>query len=796
MIRGSARLRRFMIERVHAGERLAEVSTRTRVRMDDAARRAAPAARRSSRSLLARARAVRLALAARRATCPRSARSRPGRVSARPGRRSPASWRTTMMGAARPATPAVRAHGRVRAPCCSIIRVWRSRSSSAARCRSARSARTGSLRPFASSSLPGHRRGRRVRGEPDRPQRDLAAASSARSCASRSRRSCSARSCAPTADRTRPDDVRRRRARRCARSRCSSRSPARCGRPRSCSRSCFAIAYLRRAAVRRRRAHARCSRSAARSSRASLGRAAARAVVVLAARRRRGDARRAAARVALVRDGAAVPHRAGGRRARAVGHRRGRGRSRSRSRPGRASRGRLRAWVLAAMSFALAWLPGRLSAGATALAPDGVLVGGRDRARVRGRARRRGGARRPAPVPLRLAPGHDDRGVRGARRSSVVGLSADTRLGPLRPARRRLAHDLLVDGRQRARRRASGCCGSATRTCCPPTPRSVGDVGFALTRNGVGDARASWAAPEQHADRVLAAMIDAAASGSTVRLGHLLAPGRRALHRVRPPRRARTRGAVGRDETPFERRARAPARSHAVARRRLRRSSTTTTRGSRCTRVGSAGRHGGADRRVRSAGRRGPRRKPTAWSACAATAGTTDGGRTGHAAVVGGRELALGRDRERAARRPQRRVRMDQRVRARRARAGARPLLRERPRPRSPAIVEIVLWLVVVVVWFATRRRPASRPRRPTAARAEAAVERRCAYEVAPVPLRRRARRADRRRRSRPGTRDGTPPSPAPTATVVAERVGARRVEHGVVLPRPAAGAAARSRRG
>ena len=34
----------------------------------------------------------------------------------------------------------------------------------------------------------------------------------------------------------------------------------------------------------------------------------------------------------------------------------------------------MRAWVLAAMSFALAWLPGRLSAGATVLSPNGVLV--------------------------------------------------------------------------------------------------------------------------------------------------------------------------------------------------------------------------------------------------------------------------------------------------------------------------------------------------------------------------------------------------------------------------------------
>ena len=58
----------------------------------------------------------------------------------------------------------------------------------------------------------------------------------------------------------------------------------------------------------------------------------------------------------------------------------------------------------------------------------------------------------------------------------------------------------------------------------PADAKLAGDVGFALTRNGVGDARALWAAPEQHADRVLAGMIVAASSGSTVRLGHLLAP--------------------------------------------------------------------------------------------------------------------------------------------------------------------------------------------------------------------------------------------------------------------------------
>jgi hypothetical protein len=75
----------------------------------------------------------------------------------------------------------------------------------------------------------------------------------------------------------------------------------------------------------------------------------------------------------------------------------------------------------------------------------------------------------------------------------------------------------------------------------------VGKVGFALTRGGVGDARASWAAPEGHADRVLAGMIDAAARGSTVRLGHLVAPAG-VRYVVFVSRAAPKSGPSGRDE--------------------------------------------------------------------------------------------------------------------------------------------------------------------------------------------------------------------------------------------------------
>ena len=58
----------------------------------------------------------------------------------------------------------------------------------------------------------------------------------------------------------------------------------------------------------------------------------------------------------------------------------------------------------------------------------------------------------------------------------------------------------------------------------PADAKRVGTTGFALTRDGPGDARAQWAAPEEQADRVLAHAIDAATSGQTSRLGHLLAP--------------------------------------------------------------------------------------------------------------------------------------------------------------------------------------------------------------------------------------------------------------------------------
>ncbi len=49
-------------------------------------------------------------------------------------------------------------------------------------------------------------------------------------------------------------------------------------------------------------------------------------------------------------------------------------------------------------------------------------------------------------------------------------------------------------------------------------------AGYVLTRNGPGDARGLWRAPERSADELVGEAIELASSGRTQRLGHLLAP--------------------------------------------------------------------------------------------------------------------------------------------------------------------------------------------------------------------------------------------------------------------------------
>ena len=214
-------------------------------------------------------------------------------------------------------------------------------------------------------------------------------------------------------------------------------------------------------------------------------------------------------------------------------------------------------------------------------------------------------------------------------------------------------------------------------------------------------------------------MIDAASTGSTVRLGHLLAPaGVRYIAFV--GRAAPTSGTFGNDEMKL---------TDALARQLDLTLSRVDDAGLVYDNDAWIPMHalvppgdGRADRRPRSADGGGPvgarrrGRRSTPRPARPAVG-------TGDVVVVGGGELALGRDRERPEGRPPRCVRLDERVRARRARARARALLGEQLSPRSARVVEVVIWIVVVGVWFATRRRrtesraaPSPRSRRDVAA--------------------------------------------------------------------------------
>jgi hypothetical protein len=181
-----------------------------------------------------------------------------------------------------------------------------------------------------------------------------------------------------------------------------------------------------------------------------------------------------------------------------------------------------RAWMLAAASFALAWLPGRVSPGAALPAPEGVLVG--------------------AAVALAFACGLGVAAVLDDLRSfgfgwrqvmtvvavvglswSMLGLAADTWSG-------RWGLDAEDWASTYAWMETNPPAGGfrvlwvGDPNILPAAAKRTTASGFALTRDGPGDARALWAAPEERADRVVARAIDAATAGNTSRLGHLLAP--------------------------------------------------------------------------------------------------------------------------------------------------------------------------------------------------------------------------------------------------------------------------------
>ena len=204
----------------------------------------------------------------------------------------------------------------------------------------------------------------------------------------------------------------------------------------------------------------------------------------------------------------------------------------------------MRAWVLVVVSFALAWVPGRLAPDAALPAPDGLLVG--------------------AALGLAVAAGigaaavvddlhrHHFGWPQLVAGAAIVGLTfgglgllADTPSGRWGLG----SSDWPTTLSWTAEQPPPGgfrVLWLGDPSILPADPKVAGRTGFATTADGPGDARALWAAPATGADRVIASALTAAESGSTVRLGRLLAPAAVRyvvlIHRAAPGRGA-ARGA-------------------------------------------------------------------------------------------------------------------------------------------------------------------------------------------------------------------------------------------------------------
>jgi hypothetical protein len=178
--------------------------------------------------------------------------------------------------------------------------------------------------------------------------------------------------------------------------------------------------------------------------------------------------------------------------------------------------------MVAVVSFACAWLPSRLDAGAAVPAPEGVLV--------------------PAALGIALAVGlglaaflEDLRTFHFGWRQfaavaaavgialPVIGFAADTLDGrwdlPSDDWASRMSW--MHEERDRGDFRVLWLGDAAI---LPTDAKVVDGVGFGLTRQGPGDARSLWAPPEGDADRTLGDAIALAQDTETVRLGHMVAP--------------------------------------------------------------------------------------------------------------------------------------------------------------------------------------------------------------------------------------------------------------------------------
>ncbi len=181
-----------------------------------------------------------------------------------------------------------------------------------------------------------------------------------------------------------------------------------------------------------------------------------------------------------------------------------------------------RAWMLALLSFACTWLPARLDVEASVPAPEGLLV--------------------PAALGLAVAVGlgvaaflEDLRTFHFGWRQfaavaaaigialPVIGFAADTLDGRFGlpeddwPSRFAWMDEERENGDFKV-------LWVGDPAIMPTDAKVVDGVGYGLTRQGPGDARALWSPPVGDAERILASAIAQARDGATVRFGHLIAP--------------------------------------------------------------------------------------------------------------------------------------------------------------------------------------------------------------------------------------------------------------------------------
>lgn len=181
-----------------------------------------------------------------------------------------------------------------------------------------------------------------------------------------------------------------------------------------------------------------------------------------------------------------------------------------------------RAWVLATMSFAAAWLPARLDADVPVPAPEGVLV--------------------PAALGLALAAGLGAAAFLEELRTfhfgwrqvvavvaalglalPVLGMAGDAFGGRWRMPDDDWATELdwIADETPAGGFRVLWV---GDPTILPGDPKVAGGVGYVLTRDGASDGRALWAPAENEAAATVGRALALARDGETARLGHLLAP--------------------------------------------------------------------------------------------------------------------------------------------------------------------------------------------------------------------------------------------------------------------------------